>query len=541
MNTILEAIEKIFCVGCGLEMQPVMMTERFAALAEHNRQLFNRFGENTQLGIALRAGHLVMGQLLNCFPEKEAIQIAKKSTHPLGHGVELRPLIQILGESIVAAAKQCLPPEVLVLAQEWKTATAERQIEIARELFFLFRSKSQGQEHEIQTTEKSMERIYDKLRERASRNQRVDDILPLLYGHWNENCPANCQGKSQMLTAFGRLAGAKVMTVDPLSCGFERLARVRSRLIEAISRDLRDRGLEQADDSLNEGRFGDQLEMLAGDAFRGFHVSVALELCDGRWILIDPHGLVWGVFSKIWGMNRVWKLLKKYGAVIPGLQLIRNDGGESEAKIEARFNESLQIIEQSRKLEQIIREQDVKMLGDLIRIVQESDDFDLLIKMHHEQGGNPAPDYLKIPEARELAVMEMISGGLDNLMSLSRMLDPEFCRQQIGEWLTFYHCIAANHLSNQLANTGEIMHPVAEFSANPEYHLAISAINSMLIRINGESQQFFVDYAFDQLTLRNALLQLHGERPDIGRAAAAALYFLPFVHDNIRKNLGRDC
>ncbi|MFA5029629.1 MAG: hypothetical protein WC518_02645 [Patescibacteria group bacterium] len=533
MQAILEAIETGLVRGCGISLTEAMSSPRFVKLLARQKTLFERYPKDTHRGIALRAGHLVMGQLLNTMPESKALAQARRIKTPkFGCGIELRALIQFFGEALIVEAGKCLPDEVLELAKEWRAATAERQIEIVRELFFIFRSKKQGDDQEIMTLAHAEQDLIRKAMEKWNRGSDARDVLPRLYGKWDSNCPANCQGKTQLLVAFAHLAGTKAMVVNALSDGVHELWRLRGELADAISQDIRRRGLGGVSSEFDDSLAGHHFAEIFREKIRDFHVGTALRLGDGRWILIDPHALAWGVFSPRWQMNETHRLLRKYAEVLPGLTLTRDDGGEVTDKIKARAEVSYDLIERSRKLEILLREQ-VHSMSDFIDIVKDSEDFDLLMRLNAEHERTTFVPWTD-PKIRFLGVASVVAGGMDKLHDFRAMIDPKYLEQQIKLWLSFYHCVAANHLANQLGDNGELVHLVCEFNASPEYYLALSATNSIIVREDEESESFFIDYGFDQLTLYNTMIR----RKEAAVAAAEVVKTLPFVHENMRTRFG---
>lgn len=532
---MLNAIRYGLELGCGISLEQAIKSPRFGELYNKQQTLFERYPADTNEGTALRNGHLIMGQMFNLLPEREALIQSRLFDKPqFGCGIEMRSLIQYFGESLVTEAGRCLPDEAIAYAQEWKTATAERQIEIAKELFFLFRSSSQKTGGQFLTLALAQEDHIRKAMERVKRDYSNEDILPRLYGKWNEESTANCQGKAQMLTAFARMAGAEVMVACPLRGGSDELSIAVDELGDFVINDLRNRGLEKADSGFADACAG-HLYRQSHKQKIDFHVGVALRLCDSRWILLDPHALVWGILSPEWEMENTYRLLSKYGEVLPGLFMIRNDHGEMTHKIQTRAEEARELIHRSRKLEEMIRK-GVTSVVELVFLIRDSDDFDLLMRMNAEQEGIQVLD-LSDPEFRFAVTAQVVLGGMENVFSIEKMLDPQFLPERIKAWLSFYHAIALNHLRNQLSDNGELVHPISEFSANPEYDLALSAINSLVVRHDQSSKQFFMDYEFNQLTLHNAMIGSTWERPELGRAAASVVMSMPFMHDNIRKLL----
>ena len=135
---ILETIEQAFRQGCRLTLADAVKSARFSELSQAQDTLYERHSAESDLGVALRAGHLVMGQLLNTTSESEALFHARHIRPPFGVGTECRALVTYLGEQLVESAGRCLPQEIKKLAANWKKTDVEGQIQIGRQLWDLF-------------------------------------------------------------------------------------------------------------------------------------------------------------------------------------------------------------------------------------------------------------------------------------------------------------------------------------------------------------------------------------------------------------------
>jgi hypothetical protein len=530
---ILDAIGYALKVGCKSSLVEAISSGRFQQLAKVYANLEERFPPDTDEGIALRAGHLNMGKLLNTLPEAEAVLQAKTCVSTAGAGTDLRALVHCLGGSLVEAAEKCLPPPILELAQKWKTSDSDQQIEIARQLYFEFRSGTQGAHGPL-----TMQSVHEKMDRKLNEVHDEQSVLPGLYGMWDkEKCNANCQGKTQMLAAFGRLAGTRVLCASPIDHSRRGLEGARETMVREVIADLSQRGLEDADAEMAEGIRASRIEEHLNFE-ESFHIGVALELCDGRWILLDPHGLAWGVFPDVWELGNTYRTLEKYSAVLPGLQLIRHDHGRMEAILEQRLNEGRDLLLRSRKMEAHLKANG-KSIMDLVDAVKDSDDMDILLRNEElEKGTQLIPASLSSdPEMRNYIALVLVLGGEDKLWNIGAMLDPGFFKKRTRSWITFYHASAMNLFGNQLNDEGKLVHEVCEFGL-PEYHIAMSAINSLAGRFGGrpasDVHRFFLDYSFDQVSLHNAL----SDR-EVGQAAAQALKALPFVHTLCQWKLNR--
>lgn len=146
--------------------------------------------------------------------------------------------------------------------------------------------------------------------------------------------------------------------------------------------------------------------------------------------------------------------------------------------------------------------------------------------------------YRQNPGMREMAAMLMAFGkdALDFVGMFAAMQGEQFMMERKHVLITAYHAIAMNEHMNQWTEDGTLIHPKCEFS-NPEYTVAISAINSLVDTYSSDVNRFFMDYSFDQTSMFNALAELlpyrWGNRErneEIGIAAFQSLKALPIRH-----------
>ncbi len=534
---LMKLIERMLVVGCGKSLVEVVSSERFGKIVKQHASIHKRFGPRTRKGIALRAGHLQMMRLINTRSEKEAIREARLVPADASFDANIRSLIQITGESLVAAAGDCLPDTALALAVEWKRANPDRRFEIARELYWMFRHERQASKGDL-----SMAVIWEKmdrrlLRQRAEREDKA--ILPRLYGKWDAiSSVANCQGVCQMLVAFARKAGARVVALSPIRSSLDELCRARSTVRNEVDTDLKARGLTNADAGFAEGIKASYFE----DDFQeeaNFHITVAIEICDDRWVLVDPYHLVWGEFSPQWDLPEVYRKLEKYQAVLPGLNILSHDHGQARCKVDQLAREARALVERSREIEEAIKEK-VRTLTDLIEFIAGSDDLDVYMKYEAIERGMEPMD-LSSPQFR-LGVASLLVFGVEDVFpSLSRLLNPAELSKAIKLWITAFHATALNLLKNNLQEAGELIHPACEFYL-PEYGIALSALNSLtcgLIEYPKDMRRFFVDHTADQISLSNALLTpIQQQDLGLARVATQTLQALPFVHPICKQKLG---
>ncbi len=317
--TILDAMQTVLKSGCGISFEEAVRSERYAELESQFKSLPKCFPARTHRGIALRAGHLQMGRLLNTTSERGAIKLPRSVQSEFGRGQAMAPLVQLVGECLVKAAAECLPDDVVALAKEWREADVDRQIEIARTLFFRFNSEGQRHDEEFH-----LDTVTQNISKRILMNEHASErILPKQFGMWDpKTCIANCQGKTQMLTAFGRLAGTDVLAVSPLTTAHEVVEGWRSIVADRIREDLAQRKIEFPEPVFMDSLKAYEIDKVFSDFDSHFHVGAALKLRDGRWVLIDSHAMSWGVFTPDWHLERIVGLLDKYGVVLPGIHLL---------------------------------------------------------------------------------------------------------------------------------------------------------------------------------------------------------------------------
>lgn len=528
-----QALKKAFTTafeeGCGIPFEKAVRSARYCALRKDARSLFLRLSPATDEGIALRAGHLAMGELFNCLPEAAAIARARTVEPVIKPSIKYRPLIQYLGEELVTAARRCLPENVRAWAEEWRTASIERQIEISRSLYFLFSAENRkNQNEEIHTD--NLQAIMQKELHKAK--DTVQAVLPNQYGPWSsDNHAANCQGYHQMLAAFGRLAGAAVMVVDPIRSARDVVESWRMEVIGILLKDIREH-VSCPDSSMMDSFGAEKILHFYRSLHHNYHVATALQLHDGRWVLLDPHALDWGIFSERYGMNETYGRLLKYAEALPGLSLIARDEELCTQLHEEMLQRVYYLLECSHEIARAING-----CADLQEIVQTLATSQELDRLYKENLGMSISD---VAEARELAaIMLFLDDPHDAAAILRYVLKPELLEERVGSIITFYHHTAIEQLKDQYCDGGILLHPQCMCSL-PEYHIALNVVNS-LVGSDG-SAEFFLGYEFSEITLHNALLretrmQRGEESEKLAQAAACVAAALPCRHPELERML----
>jgi len=534
---LLQIFDHAFHAGCGVRFTDVLTSARYEELATQQETLKQRFPANTHRGIALRAGHLVMGKLFNTLSEKAALARAKHEASEFGHGMELRSLIRLLGEHLIVAAEKCLPDEVVSMASEWSDLTAHEQLAITEKLFYLFRSKSQ----EASDAPISMETLDASIRKSRQVAYRFNSsvVLPQQYGRWHaENEVVDCQGKTQMLVAFARLAGAPVMCVSPISFAkTDFMDQWRSDISNQVMQHIQKRGIKFPSEIFWSGCQAEiYLSLSRRLNPRSFHVCVAIQLKDKRWVMIDPHSINWGVFPNFWELDKLYTQLHKYAEVLPGLSLIAHDQGFHQQLYEQHKERILTWLARSEKLQDAIGTPETPM--DIANALIETDEIAFILREMAIEDGCSPPEIFP-PEYKQLMAMAMALGADDPFDSMGKvfeiMHDPDGLKKRVGEILTIYHFLIIQSLGDQVNVGGGLLHPQCEF-ALADYQIATSVLNSLMLdfQLGHELNAFMLNYSFGQMELSNATTDgrtsLKRAGSELARAAAHALYALPFRH-----------
>lgn len=531
---MLNIFEIGFQEGCGMTLAQAMQSTRYEGLLKQEKGVPLLYPENTDEGIALRAGHFEMGKLLHLYSEKEAIDRAKALATQTEFSAELRALTRYFGECLVEAAGNCLPDKAIAWAEDWKRADADGQIEIAGRLFELLKSPSQ--EGGLMNEGNFFRLAYGWM---EINELGPEKVLPKLYGKWGDGGDPNCQGKAQMLTAFGHKAGAKALCVGPLRDVRDCERESMRTLIKMVRKDVAQQELRIDSELARTMEVMDRYEEARQFEPDSFHVATALQLWDGRWVLIDPHCLDWGVFPESWGINRIAETLWKYGETLPGLEIIGHDNGQSKRWQEARVRMTEELLARSRLLKT-----EIEAAGD-----NPSDIFDAIKSsdqlMFMAIDAGISPEIVEVVGREGLALMTMC--GDDMMLPLRFAKDAEFRDTKIGSWLTYFHYAALQKAADGYQDTirnGGLLHPQCEFSL-PEYSLGISALHTVACKYmpnDGPLDNFLFENTFAQINLNNILRRYICRRCDEHSRVQAArcvqtLRDMPLIHPSCRKLL----
>lgn len=540
---LISVIEEALRDGCGVSLSKALNSERYQQLLDREQRLASRHSRRSHRGLAYRTGHLQMGRLLNTMPEREALAQARGNVDSDDPNTDVRALVWYLGEQLITAAEACLPVEAHEMAKDWKHGNAEDQIGIAKQLYRLLRGEDIDEDSKKEGNWESWsefvrERWQEMLKHHPSR------FLPKQYGKWGQGGNPNCQGKAQMFAAFAKLATARTYTVEPLIDAGMTKDKWRGHVYRMVKDDIANRGIQHVDKSFQESFDVAALRYNFEQHDHSFHVCLSLQLRDGRWVMVDPHALSWGVLSPHYRMDQIDRMLTKYREVLPGLSLIGSDIVTEEKIFQDQLKEAELWLTRSRKMQEVIERADkdtqaitdaLAKSGDAVAIAEAFGGMDPnmleVIKLMGEEGSQFLANLLFWQANDPLEMM----GALRRLIT-----EPDFLGKRIDSLLTAYHAIVLNIFRDQVSHAGLLVHPVCEFR-NAEYDLALAAINSIRTDSSPAGTRFFLDHQFSQISLSNALHELelfrgfgatvsHERDRSLGVAAARALRALPVRH-----------
>lgn len=535
---MINTIARCFKEGCGISFEEAVSSQRFAEILSKESFLLDEFPATIDEGVALRTDLLKMGVLLNTLSDKQAISEARRLSLDYVPDFHSRAIVRLLGEHIIKAADDCLPDGIGELEKEWKSGDAEVQLRVAHSLFDLFVSDFQKAPGNEFLDWSAADRH---IQHETYYNMEHDDhrVLPKTYGKWDGGDAPNCQGKAQMLLAFAKRVGARALCVNTITSTGVVKNIWRDVAAKIIRQDLRDRNIPNIDptflESIEAFAFVRSFERTIPDFF---HVGVVLEMCDGRWVLLDPHALTWGVLPSAYEMGKVDHLLTKYGPVHPGLSFQAHDRQTSALLFNERVGELQRLLQRSRDLEKVLR--DAPNVLEAFKAFQKIGEVEFIIEQEGLQ------EQMQHPDMREWFAHTLFFG--DRLSILEAAFDPEFLSRRIGSLTTYHHCQAMNLFKDQVTLGGQLIHPECEF-ALPEYTIAMSMINSLSITdgTTPATTEFFLNNDFGQISLYNAMIEgmpnspwrTRERNPELAVAAVRTLSALPFMHSTCRDRINR--
>lgn len=530
----LETMELALREGCGKTLAEAVSSPAYDAAWREQRRVAER-DDGSDEHIAYHAGHLAMGRLLQECPEREAIAraFAMAAQEPLSPDV--RTLILTLGSLLIDAAADCLPNETDAWAREWPATDADGRTAICSKLYEVLQSDWQAG---FTRDEESFEKhAYSWLRDRLY--DTPDRVLPRRFGKWKTegSVDPNCVGKAQMLLGFARRAGARAYCVTPIR-NMTYLDRLLSMELKGVIRqDIGGRNL-RADKSLLKSLDVDDRYDEADHREEGFHVGVALEIAEGRFVLVDPHSLCWGPFAPEWEFREADRLHRKYAAALPGLAITIHDHGRWESWRARWLDEARRLFALSRGLQErldAVRE----IPGAMMAAYAESP------YMEYVLGDLDIPAEAKALISEDILRTAVMFGVEDPFAGFRFLEDPTFREEKIGSWLTYAHYSVITRYGNAFRadrDEGLLLHPAFDVE-HGAWHMGLEVMNWLTLNKKGGLTPLFLKASTSQLYLRNAIVAYLKHEPgvthELAAAAAATLRAQPFLHESCGQMLRR--
>lgn len=346
-----QVFHRVFKAGCGESYEKVRRSLALRMAADELRSIRRGFDTDSDEAVALTCGVRSMSLLLAHHTEREALRLAAKQRPASRPNVKMQATIEMLGDRLIDAACDSLTPEMRKLAEQWRGASASRQIELGTRLYSLLRRTPNVRPDRRKFPAKPFW-LRDVL------DQSLDRTLPRRFGVFGTGGNPNCLGKAQLVLAFARLAGARALGMILVTPYWNLIGRSYERLAGRL---LGDFG-EGSNPLTAHGRkmIESILESERESASRPdyFHMAVVLELADGRRMMLDPHGAARGILGPEWRAEEADRLLSKYRSVLPGLTIHANDGGAFERRLAGMERTSRMIAWHAKNLERHLERAD---------------------------------------------------------------------------------------------------------------------------------------------------------------------------------------
>ena len=322
-----ELFAHVFREGCGQDVERVVTSERYRELVTQEQGRIATYPETSDLGLALRAGHVDFGMRMpTAMSEHEAIAWAKEHapSTPKSDPHE-RALIRLLGEDLITAAQEGLPEELHALAATWHDRDAEGQKEILQEVYRWFGEFVETYRDRVPDYEGDRPLRWDEI---IRMTYTAEQALPRSIGSLTDpTVRPNCLGLMMYIAAFGRLCNAELMLCSPMLYAADAMWKSLEVFAEGVKRILEDTFLERDIDPVRYYNRLSYVHLMLGDAKRnfgvprGFHRPVAFRLADGSWFHVDPYQQNFAPMGHVLSQytQETHETLMRFDPVLPGL------------------------------------------------------------------------------------------------------------------------------------------------------------------------------------------------------------------------------
>lgn len=314
--------------GCGLSLRSVQAGHAWKELDQRGRALHKQHPQASELGVMLRAGPHVIGELLCHHSLATAVEQARNCRGIWHYDAAFLATMAFLGDALQESAVPCLPElfdleqreyhfldklslpaSPKALAEAWQSGDGRTRLQIAKLLAATFVTPGESRVS------------YEDDR----KDQPAERVLPKYFGRWDlkKGSRVNCLGKAIMVAGFARLAGIRALAVIPTR--LQHIEQYRSR---GLAASVCLAGLKAASVPLSEAR-AHSLEDIAragrrsADDYSWLHMSIALDMGGGEWALVDPNMGIASVLPKDWLIDPAADSLSYCSQVLPGLSLLK--------------------------------------------------------------------------------------------------------------------------------------------------------------------------------------------------------------------------
>lgn len=370
--------------GCGLNKDRVRGSKHFRQLVRGYKTVLNRLDKKSMLWSRGMIGPLASGEVFNREEGNDDPVNYASGYLPWQTDPRVFASIVYAGEALLQAAAQCLPNRpsrretyrlndrtlknrtFTELARGWRTGSSAYRSDVLQLAVDSMSSSAARTSEEVQQSR------YD---------QPATRVLPKLYGRWIPGVEhsSNCLGKAQLMAAFGRMAGAKMLAlipIQPLSRDAELMMGIDSYLAFNI---FRSAGISLTPER-EQGLLAICTKALESKYDLNFpHYATAFQIKPNVWIMADAG---WGITATLpgsWDLDRAYSLLQELKPVTPGMSFLAEDPLRDRMSRPSQSNNEIAeaakalnqlIIDSASKNEIIVRLIDSKVLSEVLKGVE---------------------------------------------------------------------------------------------------------------------------------------------------------------------------
>ncbi len=318
------------------------------------------------LQVAMRSGVHEFGTLLQQYRLSDRKAVNRVSDN----AVEILPVATQamtweLGERLMDRAFQELPPLLRAAVPGWRKLSAGDQLKLFEEFATIITSGTSA------TESSHRRRIEARLLgdhaafEQTFIQRAMNEFLPAQFSTLSKEKYPSCLGMSIMLAAFAKASNARFLyytVVQDLSSWSNAVVgSINGGLAkQAKAHGIKDREMMKS----FEGTYRSCLT--SSLALQDWHHAVLIELSDGKWLNFDPYLRNVSVVYSDYRVQKAYRVLKKYGPVMPGLCLQLNDDSHTRIWAEWYMEEAEAILRVANRFHALIQLDELRTIDALI-------------------------------------------------------------------------------------------------------------------------------------------------------------------------------